>query len=243
MAKSNPLTVTKASKSFGDFQAVQSISLKVNPGEVLGIVGPNGAGKSTTIKMILGLLQPDNGTISLFGSSSDDPEVRRRIGYMPESPSFYAKLTGRELLAYVGELFQLPKEVIRERTEDLLNLVGLEEAADRAIGGYSKGMTQRICLAQALINEPELIFLDEPMDGLDPLGRIRMREILLAVKKRGAAIVFNSHILSDVELMSDTVAIMDRGQLKAYDSVKKLIPKGKTLEDVFIKHVEVSDVA
>jgi ABC-2 type transport system ATP-binding protein len=243
MAKTHPLTVTKASKSFGDFTAVHPISFQVKAGEVLGIIGPNGAGKSTTIKMILGLLQPDSGSIKLFGSSAHNLEVRRRIGYMPESPSFYAKLTGRELLTYVGELFQLSKPEIKLRSTDLLQLVGLEDAADRAIGGYSKGMTQRICLAQALMNKPELIFLDEPMDGLDPIGRIRMREILLAIKKRGAAIVFNSHVLSDVELMSDTVAIMDHGKLKAYGSVKELIPKGKTLEDVFVRNVEVSHVA
>ncbi|HSI20553.1 MAG TPA: ABC transporter ATP-binding protein [Verrucomicrobiae bacterium] len=243
MAQAIPLSVTKIRKTFGTFTAVKDMSFTVKPGEVVGIIGPNGAGKSTTIKMILGLLEPDSGTISLFGSTADDVAVRRRIGYMPETPSFYSKLTGRELLVYVGELFQLPRPIILERTDELLALVGLKDAADRQVGGYSKGMTQRICLAQALMNEPELIFLDEPMDGLDPIGRIRMREILLAIKKRGAAIVFNSHVLSDVELMSDRVAVMDKGELKAFDTVKKLIPKGKTLEDVFVSLVEVNDEA
>jgi ABC-2 type transport system ATP-binding protein len=243
MATVLPLSVSKIRKSFGDFTAVQDVSFTVKAGEVLGIVGPNGAGKSTTIKMILGLLEPDKGTVKLFGSTADDLSVRKRIGYMPETPAFYSKLTGRELMTYVGELFQLPKATIKERTEELLNLVGLKDAANRQVGGYSKGMTQRICLAQALMNEPELIFLDEPMDGLDPIGRIRMREILLAVKKRGAAIVFNSHVLSDVELMSDKVAIMDQGKLKAFDTVGKLIPKGKTLEDVFVKLIATSDEA
>jgi ABC-2 type transport system ATP-binding protein len=243
MATVLPLSVTKIRKSFGSFTAVHDISFTVKPGEVLGIVGPNGAGKSTTIKMILGLLEPDKGKISIFGSTADDISVRRRIGYMPETPVFYAKLTGRELLTYVGELFQLPRDVVQERTEELLTLVGLKDASNRQVGGYSKGMTQRICLAQALMNEPELIFLDEPMDGLDPIGRIRMREILLAIKKRGAAIVFNSHVLSDVELMSDKVAIMDKGKLKVFDTVKNLIPKGKTLEDVFVSLVDTTDEA
>lgn len=243
MATVLPLSVTKIRKTFGDFTAVHDMSFSVKPGEVVGIVGPNGAGKSTTIKMILGLLEPDKGQVKLFGSTADDLRVRQRIGYMPEAPSFYAKLTGRELMQYVGELFQMPKALIQQRTTELLKLVGLEDAASRQVGGYSKGMTQRICLAQALMNEPELIFLDEPMDGLDPIGRIRMREILLAVKKRGAAIVFNSHILSDVEIMSDRVAIMDKGKLKAFDTVKNLIPKGKTLEDIFVKYVDANDEA
>jgi ABC-2 type transport system ATP-binding protein len=233
-----PLTVTGIRKQFGTFTAVEDMTFSVKAGEVLGIIGPNGAGKSTTIKMILGLLTPDTGSIQLFGSTADDPKVRTRIGYMPETPSFYAKLTGRELLKYVGELFQLSPAFIKARSEELLELVGLNGAADRAIGGYSKGMTQRISLAQALMNDPELIFLDEPMDGLDPIGRIQMRQILLAIKERGAAIMFNSHVLSDVELMSDRVAIMDRGFLKRIDTVAKLIPKGKTLEDVFVKTVE-----
>jgi ABC-2 type transport system ATP-binding protein len=241
MSKNLPLQVTEIRKSFGSFKAVQGISFSVHAGEVLGIVGPNGAGKTTTIKTILGLLQPDKGSIELFGSTIDDMEVRRRIGYMPETPSFYANLTGRELLTYVGELFQMAPKEITARSNELLDLVGLSKAADRHLGGYSKGMLQRICLAQALINTPDLIFLDEPMDGLDPIGRIRMKEILLEVKQRGAAIVFNSHILSDVEIMSDRIAIMDHGTILRLETVSKLIPASKTLEQVFIETVEAND--
>lgn len=240
MATPLPLSVSHLQKDFGSFRAVRDVSFEVKAGEVVGIVGPNGAGKSTTIKMVLGLLVPDKGSVSLFGSTIDDLAVRRRLGYMPETPSFYAKLTGRELLHYVGELFAMSKADIAARTTELLELVGLADAADRQVGGYSKGMTQRICLAQAIMNKPDLIFLDEPMDGLDPIGRIQMRNIFMAIKKQGAAIVFNSHILSDVELMSDRVAIMDQGQLKALGSVAKLIPKGKTLEDVFVNHVSAN---
>jgi ABC-2 type transport system ATP-binding protein len=241
MSKSIPLVVDNVSKSFYEAKAVRGVSFEVKAGEVLGIVGPNGAGKTTTIKMILGLLNPDKGKIRLFDSVIDDLNVRKRIGYMPETPSFYNHLTGREVLVFVGELFEMEKKATKARADELLNLVGLKKAADRPLRGYSKGMLQRICLAQALMNEPELLFLDEPMDGLDPIGRIRMKEILLAVKEKGTAIVFNSHILSDVEAISDRIAIMDQGKLLKLETVAKLIPKGKTLEDVFISLVEAND--
>jgi ABC-2 type transport system ATP-binding protein len=208
------------------------------PGEVLGIVGPNGAGKTTTVKMVLGLLIPDKGRITLFGKGIDATGTRNRIGYMPETPSFYAHLTGRELLSFVGELFGLSRTEIKKRTDELLEQVGLSEAGNRQLGTYSKGMLQRICLAQALINHPQLLFLDEPLDGLDPIGRIRMKEVLLEVRKSGTAIVLNSHILSDVEVMSDRIAIMDRGKMLRVEPVTKLIPKGKTLEQVFIEIIQ-----
>lgn len=233
-----PLVVDSISKQFGDFTAVHNLSFEVATGEVLGIVGPNGAGKTTTIKMILGLLNPDKGSISLFGGSIQDVALKRRIGYMPETPSFYAHLTGRELLSFVADLFGLSKTEKIERSQNLLARVGLSEAADRQLKGYSKGMLQRICLAQALINQPEILFLDEPLDGLDPIGRIRMKEVLLEIKEQGTAIVLNSHILSDVEVMSDRIAIIDRGSLLKLETVQKLIPAGQTLEQVFIKTVE-----
>ena len=233
-----PLVVTDIYKDFNGISAVHGLSFSVTPGEVLGIVGPNGAGKTTTVKMILGLLAPDKGTITLFGQPIESQTVRQRIGYMPETPSFYAHLTGMELLQFVGDLFRLPRVVTKTRSQKLLRQVGLTDAANRYLGTYSKGMLQRICLAQALINEPDLVFLDEPLDGLDPIGRIRMREILLEIKSQGTAIVLNSHILSDVEIMSDKIAIMDRGKMLRYDTVAKLVPKGKTLEEVFLNTIE-----
>jgi ABC-2 type transport system ATP-binding protein len=139
-----------------------------------------------------------------------------------------------------GELFGLSGTSLSKRTDELLERVGLADAANRALKGYSKGMLQRVCLAQALVNQPDMLFLDEPLDGLDPIGRIRMKEILLEIKKLGTAIVFNSHILSDVEVMSDRIAIMDHGHLLAIDEVSALIPKGKTLEQVFIEKVEAA---
>jgi ABC-2 type transport system ATP-binding protein len=235
-----PLVVQDLYKQFGRYPAVRGVSFQLSKGEVLGIVGPNGAGKTTTIKMILGLLIPDRGRIRLFGEAPDSLAVRRRIGYMPETPSFYSHLTGHELLVMVGQLFNQDKATIRHRSGELLERVGLTDAARRPLHGYSKGMLQRICLAQALMNEPDLLFLDEPLDGLDPLGRIRMREILLDIKNKGTAIVFNSHILSDVEIMSDRIAIMDQGKLLTVDTVRSLIPQGKSLEQVFIEKVTVA---
>lgn len=236
-----PLIVEKISKKFDGSTAVHNLSFSVESGEVLGIIGPNGAGKTTTIKMILGLIQPDQGSISLFGESIASLKVRQKIGYMPESPSFYANLTGKELLLFAGSLFGLPKKELQNSSNELLARVGLTEASDKQIGHYSKGMLQRICLAQALINKPELLFLDEPLDGLDPLGRVRMKEVLLELKRQGTAIVLNSHILSDVEIMSDRIAILDQGTLLKIDTVTKLIPKGETLEEVFIKTIENHD--
>jgi ABC-2 type transport system ATP-binding protein len=229
-----PLIVTNVTKQFGAQTAVSNVSFTVQPGEVFGIIGPNGAGKSTTIKMILGLTPVTSGTISLFDQTIAQDNVRQRIGYMPETPSFYSHLTGRELLVLAGELFGMTKAAIAKRSDELLELLDLVDAANRPLNGYSKGMLQRIGLAQALINSPELVFLDEPMDGLDPIGRIAMRKILETIKSSGTSIVFNSHILSDVALISDRIAIMDHGVVLAIGSVNALVPKNKTLEEVFI---------
>lgn len=238
-----PLQVVSLEKQFGKTKAVCGISFSLEKGEVLGVVGPNGAGKTTTIKLILGLLQQDRGEISLFGSTIQDPAVKQKIGYMPETPHFYNHLTGRELLIFAGELFGLKGLSLKARVRELLSLVGLEKAANRQLLGYSKGMLQRIGLAQALVNKPELLFLDEPMDGLDPIGRIEMKEILLQIRAEGTAIIFNSHILADVAAISDKIAIMNQGELLKLEPVNQLIPKGKSLEDVFIEVIKVAHTA
>jgi ABC-2 type transport system ATP-binding protein len=229
------LTVTNLHKRFGTQAAVESISLHVAAGDVLGIIGPNGAGKTTTIKMILGLLEPTSGTIELLGGSSNDASVRNQVGYMPESPTFYPYLTGQEVLDLAGALFRLPKDVVAKRSKELLETVGLADAANRQLRGYSKGMLQRICLAQALINKPAVVFLDEPLDGLDPVGRIRMREIIIKLRSEGTAVVLNSHILSDVEQVSTHVLMLDKGTVKAFGKVSEVVPSGKTLEEVFMQ--------
>lgn len=234
-----PLTVTNLTRRFGEQTAVDTLSFSVHAGEVLGIIGPNGAGKTTTIKTVLGLLHPDAGSIHLFGGNPTDTRVRERIGYMPEHPNFGANLTGRELLEFVGALFGLSKADQVARATELLTLVGLpDDAASKKVSGYSKGMLQRIGLAQALVNKPELLFLDEPMDGLDPIGRIAMKELLLKIKAEGTSVVFNSHVLSDVAAVSDRVLVLHRGKTLAYDTVAKLVPKNETLETVFLKLIE-----
>ncbi len=206
----------------------------------MGIVGPNGAGKSTTIKSILGLVTPTSGKVTIFGGKADSLQLRNRVGYMPETPSFFSHLSGSELLHFAGSLFGMKGKSLTARVNELLAKVGLEAAGKKPLSSYSKGMLQRICLAQALINKPELLFLDEPMDGLDPIGRIRMKELLISIKKEGTAIVLNSHILSDVAELADQIAIMDQGTLVAYDTTANLIPKGKTLEEVFIAKLGIS---
>lgn len=239
MAKNIPvLSISRLVKRFDGTAAINGINLTVHSGEVLGIVGPNGAGKTTTIKAILGLLDIDSGSIELFGEKDlQKPNIRRRLGYMPESPRFFQHLTGRELITLAGELHGLDKKTLQARVHELLETVSLSKAADRQIGTYSKGMLQRVCLAQALVNEPELLLLDEPLDGLDPLGRIEMRSILEKIKASGTAIVVNSHILSDVETTCSHVAIMHMGEIMLSGTVKEVVPKGKTLEEIFLANV------
>jgi ABC-2 type transport system ATP-binding protein len=241
MRAAPPLTISSLVKQFSATRAVNNLSLTLEKGQVLGLIGPNGAGKTTTVKLCLGLLQPDSGSISLFGSSPENPDVRRRIGYMPEHPSFYTHLTGRELLAFAGALTGVSRGLARHRATELLEAVDLTEATDRHLGGYSKGMLQRIGLAQALINEPELLILDEPLDGLDPLGRVRIRSLLTNIKAKGTAILVSSHILSDIELIADSIAVLHHGNLLAHDTPSKVMHKQETLEEAFLRLIAEAD--
>jgi len=217
-------------KTFKDFwhrpvvEAVKDLNLTLNPGEVFGLLGPNGSGKSTTLKMILGLLRPTRGTIELFdGRGPEEIAVKARLGYLPEVSHLHEFLTPRETLMYYASLFGMPTAEARRRTEELLQMVGLTAAADRAVGKFSKGMARRVGLAQALINAPELLILDEPTSGLDPIGAREVKDLVRLLAKSGVTVLMTSHLLADVEDVCDRVAIMSRGELCANGTTRELL--------------------
>ena len=203
--------------------AVRGTSFSVKRGEIFGLLGPNGAGKTTTIKSILRLIFPTKGEIRIFGRPSGDREAAMRVGYMPENPYVYQYLKPIEFLDLCGRLVGLDKRTRRARSEEMIEKVGLRHAADRPIGKFSKGMMQRIGLAQALLHDPELLVLDEPMSGLDPIGRKEVRDLLVEQRERGKTLLFTSHILSDVELLCDRVVIMNRGEITSEGQVHDLL--------------------
>jgi ABC-2 type transport system ATP-binding protein len=205
--------------------SLQGCTLQVFQGETFGLLGPNGAGKTTLLKSLLGIARPTSGKGLLLGKALGDRTVKQRVGYLPENAYFYDYLTGWEFLQYAAGLFRIPASVQKQRIPALLELVGLEQSAARKkqLRQYSKGMLQRIGMAQALINDPEVVFLDEPMSGLDPLGRYQIREIILSLKAQGKTIFFNSHVLSDVEKICDRVAILARGDLLCIGSLQELL--------------------
>lgn len=207
-------------------RALDGLSLNVKPGGIFGFLGGNGAGKTTTIKILMGLLFPTEGTAKILGSPIDEVEMRSRIGYCPENPYFYDYLTPLELLDYFGRLFGLDAATRGSRSADLLHAVGLDEAAwKRQLRKFSKGMQQRVGLAQALINEPEVVFLDEPMSGLDPVGRREIRELIAGLKSKGTSVFMSTHILSDVEALCDEVAILRKGKLFATGDLPELLSR------------------
>jgi len=214
-------------------RALDDLSLKVYRGEIFGFLGPNGAGKTTTLKLLVGLIYPTHGTAFILGNPITHVETRARIGYLPENPYFYDYLSGRELLHYTGALFGLPNEAARQRTNELLKMVGLEpERADRHLRKYSKGMLQRIGIAQALMNDPEIVFLDEPMSGLDPIGRREVRDLMIELRRNNKTVFFSSHILSDVEALCDRAAIRERGTLRRCGSVLELTASGDDSREI-----------
>ncbi|MEB3884534.1 ABC transporter ATP-binding protein [Lyngbya sp. CCY1209] len=211
-------------------ESLRSCTLTLYRGETFGLLGQNGAGKTTLFKLLLGLVRPTSGRASLLGKPIGDRPVKQRVGYLPENPYFYDHLTGWEFLEFAAELFQIPRGVSRRRIPELLDLVGLAKSAavKKQMRQYSKGMLQRIGMAQALINDPELVFLDEPMSGLDPMGRYQIREIILSLKDQGKTIFFNSHVLSDVEKICDRVGILVRGELICAGSLDELLGTAAT---------------
>jgi ABC-2 type transport system ATP-binding protein len=217
------------SKTFSDFwrrpkiTAVAGLNMSVLRGEVFGLLGPNGSGKSTTIRLILGLLHPTAGEVSILGKRPDDVRVKASIGYLPEESHLYHYLSPRETLDFYGRLFDLGTTERRRRTEQLLDMVGLRHAADRPVGEFSKGMARRIGLAQALINDPMLLILDEPTSGLDPLGCRQVKDLMLTLAKRGKTILLCSHLLADVEDVCNRIAILYNGRIRAMGSVRELL--------------------
>lgn len=223
------LTLEELTKDFpagflgrGRHRAVDGVSCELVRGEVFGLLGPNGAGKTTTLKMVTGLLRPSSGRVTVCGHSPSDVRARAQMGFLPEHPTFYDHLTGRELMTYFGGVCGLRGTDLRRRVEDTLDRVGLGEARTRPVRQYSKGMVQRLGLAQALVNDPPLVILDEPMSGLDPIGRHDVRALILELRDAGRTILFSSHILPDADLLCTRVAILHRGRLVAAGSTTDL---------------------
>src|SRR3954468_1424259 len=223
------VSVRGLTKVFKDFwgrpkaRAVDNVDFEVRRGEVFGLLGPNGSGKSTTVKLMLGLLYPTKGHIEVFGHSPRHVATKSRIGYLPEESYLYRYLNAHETLDFFGNLFQLPKADRENRAEQLLEMVGLSQTRMRAVGEFSKGMQRRIGLAQALINDPDLVILDEPTSGLDPIGCREVKDLILALARRGKTVILSSHLLSDVEDVCDRVVIYYGGKVQAMGTLKELL--------------------
>ncbi|MCC7376664.1 MAG: ABC transporter ATP-binding protein [Verrucomicrobiales bacterium] len=221
--------VSGLSKVFKDFwgrpkaRAVDNVSFEVRRGEVFGLLGPNGSGKSTTVKLLLGLLYPTKGVVEVFGRSPRHVATKARIGYLPEESYLYRYLDSRETLDFFGNLFQLPTDKRRDRTEQLLEMVGLKNVQRRVVGEFSKGMQRRIGLAQALINDPDLVILDEPTAGLDPIGCREVKDLIVALARRGKTVILSSHLLADVQDVCDRVVIYYGGRIQAMGSLNELL--------------------
>ena len=212
--------------------AVRGISFQVQPGDIFGFLGPNGAGKTTSIKVLTGLIRPSRGEVRLFGRDVEDLQVRQRLGYLPEQPYFYDYLTPVELLDHFGRLFGVPAATRARRIDELLAAVGLRDARTRTLRKFSKGMLQRVGIAQALINDPDLVMLDEPLTGLDPIGRKEIMDLVLSLKERGKTVFFSSHILSDIERVCDRVAILRAGTLVAHGTLDELLTREGLLVEI-----------
>lgn len=245
MSSAEPvLRVTDLEKTFriGFFrkkvEALRGVSFDVHAGEIFGLLGPNGAGKTTAIKTVLRLIFPDKGEVRIFGKPPGDREAVKRMGYMPENPYIYQYLRPLEFLDLCGRLVGLERKSRLARCEELLERVGLGHARDRPIGKFSKGMMQRVGLAQALLHDPELLVLDEPMSGLDPIGRKQIRDLLVEQRERGKTLVFTSHILSDVEMLCDRVVIMQNGKINAAGTMDDLLERGKHIIEIRLANVD-----
>ena len=216
-------------------RVLDSLDLQVQTGEVFGLLGPNGAGKTTTLKILFRLAFPTSGTARILGRDLDDITVHQRIGYLPENPYFYEHLTPEELLNYVGRLFAIGKDDLRRRVNQLLERVGLAESRRVPLRKFSKGMVQRVGIAQALINDPDAVFLDEPMSGLDPLGRHEVRDLVLQLREEKKTVFFSTHILSDAEMLCDRVAILNRGRLQGCGELREILRLGVSTTELVLE--------
>ncbi len=217
--------------------ALEGLDLDIPKGEVFGFLGPNGAGKSTTIKILMNLIFPDSGTATIAGNDVRNPEARKKVGYLPENPYFYDYLTADELLWFGGKTAGLTLNTIKERSDFLVKKVDLQHARKRPLRTYSKGMLQRAGLALALVHDPDVIILDEPMSGLDPVGRKMVGDLLVELKQQGKTVFFSSHILNDIERFSDRAGIIIKGKLRLIDTLTSILKDNRNLEDVFLREV------
>ncbi len=247
MEKSVALRIKELTKIFHigknkDVTALDNLSLEIEEGEIFGLLGPNGSGKTTALKLILGLLFPTKGEVEIFGRNNQDISTKNDIGYLPENPYYYRYLTGPELLRFYGEIFGMERDLLMERREKLLKLVGLHNSKHLSLKHYSKGMLERIGLAVALLNDPKFLILDEPTTGLDPIGSRETRDLLLELQSSGKTILLSSHYLSEIEKVSNRVGILHQGKLLALGSLPELMAKWQTndIEDLFVKVIEWS---
>jgi len=227
----NAIDINKLSKVFTGkkrslINALNSVSFSVAQGEVFGFLGPNGAGKSTTIKCLMGLILPTGGSAAIMGEPVGSVSSRMKVGFLPENPAFYDYLSAEEYLHFAGKTFRMPEDLLIHRTDEALKLLELWDARKRQMRSYSKGMVQRVGLAQTLIHDPDLYILDEPMSGLDPIGRALVKDIIIDLKKRGKSVFFSTHITDDVEKVCDRVGVIVNGELKALDSVESILRSG-----------------
>jgi ABC-2 type transport system ATP-binding protein len=217
-------------------RALDSLNLQVESGEVFGLLGPNGAGKTTTLKILFRLVFPTSGTARILGKELYDTSMHQRVGYLPENPYFYDHLTAEELLYYTGRLFGLGQDSLRRRVNELLERVGLTEVQNIPLRLFSKGMVQRAGIAQALVNDPEVVFLDEPMTGLDPIGRREVRDLVLQLREEKKTVFFSTHILSDAETLCDRVAILNRGQLEGCGELRQILSLGASTTELILEN-------
>lgn len=232
------IEIKNLTKIYGDRHVVDDFSLNIPSGSIVGFLGANGAGKTTTLKMVVGITAPDSGSILIDGKPISNTDTKKNIGFMPELPSFYEYLTGNEFLSFCETLSCGSDDFTKKKSEEIFKKVGLFDAKDFPIKGYSKGMRQRLAFAQAVVHEPKYIFLDEPLDGLDPIGRKEFKRLIKELKREGKTVFFSSHILFDAEELCDEISIIHKGQLVYFGNIPDFCTD-KTLEEQFVNTIEL----